>query len=188
MKTFFSNLRQRIISETPQLNRRNSLIEALDAMMEDYKKVSNVSYTKLQDYKSGWARQVPERVYKGKPIAGALNEVRNMAAQDARSMIYDALGGDIKQAYIDYGNLKSIEEAGIKSVDALRSKGVTKQVWEFIVDKAVTPVFSGGGKVVYKTADGLEFIGDKMGYKTVGDLLTAASVQSRLSEEPAQNE
>lgn len=170
MPSFFGKVKQRIVSETADLNRRNALLEGLEAMKEDFKKVSDVSISKLQDYKSDWATLVPERVYKGKPIAGAMNEVRNIAAQEARTMIYDRLGDNVKQAYLDYGNLKSISEAGIKSVDPLRSKGVTKQIWEAIVDKAITPVFSWGGKVVYKTGEGLEFIGDK-GLKKVADIL-----------------
>ena len=170
MRAFFNDLEKRIIAETPELSRRNALKEALGALREDFAKVGEISLKKLQEYKSGWAKFVPERVYKGKPISGALNEVRNMAAQEARSEIYQTLGQNIKQAYLDYGNLQSIIEAGIKSVDALRSKGMTKQVWEFLVDKTVTPIATYGGKVLYRTGEGLEFVG-KEGLKKLGDLL-----------------
>jgi hypothetical protein len=99
-----------------------------------------------------------------------LNEVRALAAQKARQLIYQKLGAGVRQAYIDYGNLKSIEEAGIKSVDALRSKGVTKQVWEMVMDKAVTPIATAAGKVLYKTGEGLELVGQS-GAKKVRDII-----------------
>lgn len=170
MPTFFGGLRKQIISDTPDLSRRSTLLNALSSFQEDFGKVSNVGYLKLQAYKEGWAKFVPEKAYKGQPIAGALNEVRALAAQKARTIIYTKLGSTVKQAYIDYGNLKSIQEAGIKSVDALRSKGVTKQVWEFVMDKAVTPIATTAGKVLYKTGDGLEFLGSS-GAKKVRDIV-----------------
>lgn len=170
MRAFFGDLKDRIISETPDLTRRRLLLRAWESMKSDYSKVNFVSDLKLQEYKSGWAKFVPEKVYKGKPIAGALNDVRNMASQEARSILYQKLGENVKQAYLDYGNLQSIIEAGVKSVDALRSKGVSKQIWEFLVDKTITPISSYGGKVLYKTGEGFEFIG-KEGLKKIGDIL-----------------
>lgn len=170
MPEFFNAVEKRIIAETPELSRRDALLNALSAIKDDYTHVNNVSLTKLQDYKAGWAKLVPERTYKGKPIAGALNEVRNMAAQEARARIYNSLGDPIKQAYLDYGNLQSIVESGLKSIDPLRSKSAYRQAWEFILDKALTPVASYGGKVLYKTGQGLEFVG-KEGATKVKDLL-----------------
>jgi hypothetical protein len=170
MHAFFNDLEKRVISETPDLTRRNTLLEALDSFKTDYNKVGRIGLEKLQAYKEGWAKFVPERAYNGKPIAGALNDVRNLAAQNARAIIYDQLGPEIKQAYIDYGNLKSIQEAGIKSLDPLRSKGFTKQAWELILDKAVTPVATIAGKTLYKIGEGLEFLGDG-GAKTVRDIV-----------------
>lgn len=170
MPQFFSNVERRIIAETPELSRRDALLEALAAVKDDYTHVSNVSLTKLQDYKAGWAKFVPERTYKGKPIAGALNEVRNIAAQEARARIYESLGDTVRQAYLDYGNLQSIIESGLKSIDPLRSKNAYRQAWEFVLDKALTPVASYGGKVLYRTGQGLEFIG-KEGAKKVKDII-----------------
>lgn len=175
MKQFFDNVEKRIRSEVADLDRRNTLLEALKSMREDYKAVSNVSYKKLQDYKSGWAQFVPEKAYKGKPIAGAANEVRNLAAQEARTKIYDALGPEVKQAYFDYGNLDSITQIARKTTDELRSRGITRQIWEVVVDKALTPIFSGTGWTVYKTAEGIEFVG-KSGVKKLGELLEADAV------------
>lgn len=169
--TFFDNLQEKIISENPDLSRRNTLLNALESLKQDFGNVrGNVGDARLQMYKEGWAKFVPEKAYRGEPIAGALNEVRNLAADQARKIIYEHLGPEIKQAYIDYGNLQSIQEAGIKSIDALRSKSWTKQVWEEVIDKAVTPVATIAGKVLYKTGEGLEFIGDA-GAKKIKDII-----------------
>ena len=170
MKEFFVALQKRIIQETPDLSRRHLLLKAFQAFQNDFKNVSSISLRKLQDYKSGWTKYIPERVYRGKPITGALNEIRNMAAQEARAKIYNTLGGKLKQAYMDYGNLESIMEAGLKSVDPLRSRSAFRQAWEFVVDKGITPISSYGGKIIYKTSEGIEFIGEK-GLKKVGDIL-----------------
>jgi len=170
IKTFIGDLKKKVITENADLSRRKALLDALDAVRSDFKKVNDVSLSKLQDYKEGWAKFVPERAYKGKPIAGALNEVRNMAAQKARAIIYSKLGPEIKRAYLDYGNLQSIIESGIKSIDPLRSKGLTKQIWEEVLDKGVTPVATYGGKILYRTGQGLELIGKK-GAQKIRDLL-----------------
>jgi hypothetical protein len=170
MRAFIGDMRNQIIKENADLSRRATLLNALNAFGEDFGKVGQVGFQKLQAYKEGWAKFVPEKAYKGQPIAGALNEVRALAAQKARQLIYQKLGAGVRQAYIDYGNLKSIEEAGIKSVDALRSKGVTKQVWEMVMDKAVTPIATAAGKVLYKTGEGLELVGQS-GAKKVRDII-----------------
>lgn len=177
VKSFFNEVEKTIKEKTPELSRQNSLMEGLDALKNDYKGVKNISLEELQKFKEGWAKVIPDATYKGKPIGSALKDVKNLAAEKARSIIYKNIGEEGKQAYIDYGNLKSIEKAGIKSMDPLRSKGWTRQVWEAVVDKAVTPVTSFGGKVLYKTGEGLEFLGDK-GAKTVGEVIGHPSKSS----------
>ena len=169
MKQFIANMKKEI-AKTPELGRRTELTDALNAFAEDYKNVSNISLDKLQQYKEGWAKFIPEKAYKGKPIGSSFKEIQDMAAGKARDIIYNTLGGDIKTAYFDYGNLKSIAEAGIKSMDQLRTKSWSRQAWEFVLDKAVTPVTTIAGKVLYKTGDGLEFLGDA-GAKKVKDII-----------------
>lgn len=174
MPTFLSEIKADIM-KTADLNRRNILLDAFNSFAQDFGKVNDFGIKKLQNYKEGWAKFVPEASYKGKPISGSLNEIRNMAASKARGILYDKLGPELKQAYLDYGNLQSIEKAGLKSVDLLRSKGVSRQVWEFVLDKAVTPVSTFAGKVLYRTGDGLEFLGNQDA-KTVGDIIGRPSV------------
>lgn len=170
MKSFLEQV-EKDINKTPDLTRRGVLKEALDVIKEDYKKVSGFNLKKLQEYKEGWAEFVPEGAYKGKPIGAAVKELHNMMADRARSTIYKYAGEDIKQAYIDYGNLKSIEKAGLKStLGDPAAKSFGRGVWEFVMNKAVTPVATLAGKVLYKTGEGLEFIG-KPGAKTVGEVV-----------------
>lgn len=171
MKDFFDQVEKTIVKETKELSRRKALKEALGALRENYQKVGKVSLKKLQEYKEGFAKFLPDSSYKGKPIGAALKEVQDISAKKAREIIYKFVGEDGKQAYIDYGNLQSIIEAGTKSITgdaAKRSLG--RNVWEFVMDKAVTPVATMGGKVLYKTGEGLEFLGKK-GAKTVMEAL-----------------
>ena len=170
MKVFFKTLGKQIFKEEADLTRRNALLKALDAMKNDYIKVGKVSLSKLQDYKSGWAKFLPQKAFQGEDIAGAFKEVQNLAAKNARQIIYENLGGDLKKAYIDYGNLESIAKLGRQVEDQLRAKGMSKQAWEFILDTAITPITTTAGQILYRTGSGLEFLGEQ-GAKTVGDLL-----------------
>lgn len=171
MQTLFNDA-EKEIRKIPELATRNSRLEALQSLREDYKNVSNVSLSKLQGYKEGWAAPVPEKYYNNKNIAGAYNNVKAVLADKARQTIYDKAGtDDIRQAYIDYNNLKSIKEAGIKSSTGdLAKKSLGRGIWQFVMDKAITPISTFGGKVLYKTGEGLEFIG-KPGAKKVGDII-----------------
>lgn len=170
IKTFLSEV-EKDISKVSDLTRRNTLKEALQAVKEDYRNVGNISLKKLQNYKEGWAEFIPEATYKGKPIAGAIKEVHNLMAEKARSIIYNYVGEEGKQAYLDYGNLQSVIKSGIKSVSGdLAKKSLSRDIWQFVMDKAITPVATAAGKVLYKTGEGLELIGKK-GATKVRDIL-----------------
>lgn len=171
MQNFISDLRNDIIKKTPELNRKKALLEGLDAFSENYGKVNRINLEKLQQYKEGWAKFIPEATYKGKPIGSALKDVQNLAAQKARGVIYKYVGKEGQQAYIDYGNLKSIMESGVKSASGdLAKKSLGRDVWQFIMDKAVTPIATVAGKVLYKTGEGMELVGNK-GAKNVADVV-----------------
>lgn len=170
MKSFFKELAADVVKENPDLSRRNTLLNALEALKGDFNKVSKVGFEKLQDYKAGWAKFVPERAYKGQPIAGALNEIRNMAAGKARDLIYKKLGPEVQRAYIDYSNLSNIVEEGIKGSKSIDKSSFSRAIWDNMMDKAVTPVTSSLGKVLYKTGQGLELVGEQ-GMKTVREVL-----------------
>ena len=166
-----SNLEKKISTENPELTRRNALLEGLNDLKSEYVKVSRVGLKKLQNYKEGWTKFQSEQVWKGKPISSATKEVMNMAGDTAREFIYKNTPPEVRQAYIDYGNLKSIREAGIKSgVGDPAKKSISRGAWQFVMDKAVTPVATTMGKILYRTGEGLEFIGES-GAKTVGDIV-----------------
>ena len=169
MKLLFKDVERKIIKETKDAARRKDLLEAVKSFQDDYKHVSNVSYPRLQGIKEDWARFIPEKAYKGKPIAGAYNEVKNMAAEEARHKIYSVLGNEVKQAYIDYGNLKGLMAWGQKAMTEGAFKGGFGSFMSAFYDTAMTPIKTIGGKVIYKTGKGLELIGEK-GAKTVGDI------------------
>ena len=171
MNKLFDKLKSKIIKENPELTRRNALLSGLDDLKSEYGKVSKVGLEKLQKYKEGWTKFQSEQAWKGKPISSSFKEVMMMAGDEARDLIYKNTPEGTKQAYIDYGNLKSIREAGIKSgVGDLAKKSIGRGAWQFIMDKAITPVVTVAGKILYRTGEGLEFIGES-GAKKVGDIV-----------------
>src|SRR3990167_1297160 len=127
MNKFWSVLEKKIRAENPELLRRNALLEGLNDLKSGYTKVSKIGLEKLQEYKEGWTKFQSEQVWKGKPIASATKEVMKMAGDAARDFIYKNTPPEVRQAYIDYGNLKSIREAGIKSgVGDLAKKSISR--------------------------------------------------------------
>lgn len=169
MPMFLSNVEQRIIKENPELSRQKGLMEALDALKEDYNGVSSVSLDDLQNFKEGWAQFVPDKAYRGKPIAGAFRDIQNTAASEARKQIYETLGPEVKQAYIDYGNLKSLQELGQSALTGAKLKGGAGSFISGILEKALVPAGTIGGQVIYKTGEGVELIG-KPGARFIRDL------------------
>lgn len=175
MKSFLGEV-EKDIEKTATGPRKTALREALTAFKDEYKGVSSISLNKLQDYKSAWAELLPESSYSGKPIAGALREVQNIAAQKARQVIYKHIGDEGKQAYLDWGNLQSIIESGVRSTRDPAKRSLGLNMWQMIMDKAITPVATIGGKILYKTGDGLELIGQK-GAKNVKGLLGSDAIK-----------
>ena len=171
MRMFFQELRNEIVNDTPELARRKDLLEAVNALQKDYSGIGNVSYSDLQKFKEGWAIFVPEKAYRGKPIAGAFNDVKNMAAELARQKIYKKLGAGIRQSYIDYGNLKSIQELGQKAMTEGKFKGGFGSFVSATYDALATPVKTIGGKTIYRIGEGIEFVGNS-GAKNLGEVLT----------------
>lgn len=169
MGNFFDDAEKEIIKDNPELTRQGGLLEALESFKEDYKNVKDVSLNDLQKFKEGWAKFIPEKSYQGKPIAGMANDVKDVLAGMARTKIYNALGKDVKQAYIDYGNLQAIKELGQKAMTGGKLKGGTGSFVSGVKDMALTPILTVGGNVLYKAGQGIQFFGPA-GMKAVGDL------------------
>lgn len=170
IQDFLNNAEQQIIKDTPEITRRNSLMDALNSIKEDYKDVGEISLEELQKLKEGWAEFVPEKVYQGKSVAGALNDVRNVLSGNARNTIYNNIGSEMKQAYFDYGNLKGLQELGKKAMTGGKLKGGFGSFWSAVGNMLLTPVGTVGGQAVYKVGQGLEFFG-KPGARFLRDII-----------------
>ena len=156
---FFDEVESGIKATNPELARQADLVEALQSLRDAYKGVGEISLEQLQKLKRGWAKFVPEKAYMGKPIAGAFNDVKDMAADLARRKIYTELGPDVRQAYLDYGNLLNVMEHGQRAMTGGRLRGGFGGFWSAIKDMAVTPVSTIGGQVVYRVGKATEHVG-----------------------------
>lgn len=174
MEKFFSDTASQIVKDNPELGRQSSLLEALDSVKEDYKGVKTQTLAELQKLKEGWAQFVPDKAYKGKPIAGAYNDVRNQLAGQARTQIYDALGDNVKQAYLDYGNLNGITALGRKAMTGA-IQGGTGTSLKNIMERLTIPIGTVGGQTLYKIGEGLEFVGSP-GARTIRDIFASPLV------------
>lgn len=169
MPGFFDELSQKV-DEIPELSRRNELKTALEAFKKDYADVGDVPSKVLQKYKEGWAKFLPDKVYRGKPIASGFRELQNMAAHLARNKIYQAID-DIegKAAYLDYGNLKNLQQLGQQAEAGSKFKGGFGSMLNAAYHMLITPVASTGGLTLYKLGNGMEFVGQK-GQRILGNL------------------
>jgi len=170
LQTYFKKVEQVIVANNPEIGRQKSLLEALQAVREDYADKATATLPELQKLKEGWAQFVPQKFYNGKDIAGATGEVNALLADEARQTIYNTLGDDVKQAYIDYGNLQGLQELGKTAMTGQKLKGGAGSFVSEIFSRAVTPVGTIGGQVLYQAGKGILFVGEK-GAKKVADVL-----------------
>jgi hypothetical protein len=176
MPSFLDEAAQKITQETNDPTRQKVLLNALDAIKEDFGGVNKINLSQLQKYKEGWAQFVPEKAYKGQPIAGAVNDVRNTLAGMAREKIYSALGDNVKQAYLDYGNLHGISALGRKAMTGA-IKGGTGTTLKNLLEMTTIPIGTVGGQTLYKAGQGVELFG-RAGASTVRDVLGIGQGQS----------
>lgn len=184
MPAFFGEARQAIIKGNADPTRRKALLTALDAITEDFADKPRAAYAELQDFKEGWAKFVPEKVYRGENISGALNDVRNSLADLARQKIY-ALSPDpaFRQAYIDYGNLKNLAALGQKAMTNAGLKGGTGQLLSSVLERTIVPIATVAGQVVYKAGRGIELIG-RPGLNTLGDFVESLTSEGQKTPSP----
>ena len=169
MQGFLNELGSQI-DEIPELSRNAELQAAFKALKNDYANVGDVSYKTLQKFKEGWAKRIPEKAYKGKPIGSAFREIQNMAADLARNKIYKIFPEDTgRVAYIDYGNLVNLQQMGQKAMTGAKLKSGAGSFITGIYDKVIIPIATTGGLALYRTGEGLQFVG-RAGAKVLGDL------------------
>lgn len=178
---YFDTIEQKIIADTPEMTRQKALLEALDSFRADYAGTSQVSLAKLQQLKEGWAEFVPEKFYKGQNIAGNAKQVSALLADEARQTIYNVLGPEAKTAYFDYGNLKALAELGKSEMTNQKLKGGSGSLISDLISRAVTPIGTLGGQVVYRLGQGLEIIGNA-GANTLNEALGLNAVTQDLAK------
>lgn len=184
MPAFFAELEKKIVSETPELSRQKELLNALSALKDDYTNVSDVPLAQLQKFKEGWAKFIPDKAYKGKPIAGSFRDIQNMAAKNAREVIYGALGPNVKQAYFDYGNMQALQELGQKAMaQGLIPPGGTFTGLHALYELITVPIGTIGGQTVYKVGNGIELLGPP-GVLTLGQLLSDSQTNQADMSQP----
>lgn len=172
MGGFFDAVEQKIVSGNADFTRRHALLEALQSMRDDFSNFRVADLPQLQKFKEGWAKFLPDKVYKGKPIGAAFKEVQEMAADEARDAIYKTLGPEVRRAYLDYGNLIALEELGVKAMTGGKLRGGMGSFFSGLYEMALTPVATIGGRTVYKIGEGITLVGPS-GVGTLGQLLEA---------------
>lgn len=167
----FTPLKEKI-DNTVDPSRKAELQDAYDALSEDYSKESTWSLEKAQQLKSGIDKTTPDKVFKGKPIANAFNELRHDMADNIRAFTYDKLSDvGIKQKYLDYGNLLELQKLGVEGLSNNKLKGGAGSFITGLIDKTVTPIATGAGKILYKIDNTPITFKAPAGVKTFGQFL-----------------
>jgi len=174
----FSPIEKRI-SETVEPAKRQAYMDAYEALKSEYKNINHMTLEDAQKVKVDLDKFTPDKVFNGKPIANEYKTLQNDMANAIREKTYNTLGDEVKQAYWDYGNLKGLQEMGVKAMTGEKLKGGAGSFVSEIISKAVTPITTIGGKTVYETGKGIQFVGES-GAKTIGDIIKGKSF--RLSK------
>lgn len=163
---------------------------ALDSLKEDYANVSDFSFEKAQALKSELAQFTPAKVFRGQDVANETRMIQADMANLIRQKTYEALKDvNIKQKYLDYGNLQELQKVGVKAISEAGTKGGFGGFWSTMYDKAMTPVKTIGGKVLYRIGDKLEVTAPK-GFegKSFSDYLSSVGyLAPKASTEKATN-
>lgn len=161
------------IAKTINPSKKQALQDALDSVKSDYGSTVDFSLKDAQKLKSELDEFTPTKMFRGQDVASELKVVNHDMANAIRSKTYDSLSDhNIKQKYIDYGNLQELQKVGIKARTDASSKGGFGSFWSGVYDKLATPIKTYGGKTLYKVGDVLEFEAPKsFKGKTLGDYL-----------------
>lgn len=142
--------------------KKSAYQNAFDSLAEDYKNIKDFSFKDAQALKSELAQFTPAKVFRGQDVANETRMMQSDMANLIRQKTYDALKDvNIKQKYIDYGNLQELQKVGVKAISEAGTKGGFGGFWSTLYDKAMTPVKTIGGKVIYHIGDKLEVTAPK---------------------------
>lgn len=135
---------------------------ALDSLKEDYAAIKDFSFEQAQVLKSELAQFTPAKVFRGQDVANETRMIQADMASLIRQKTYEALKDkNIKQKYIDYGNLQELQKVGVKAISSAGTKGGFGGFWSTVYDTAMTPVKTIGGKVLYHIGDKLQVTAPK---------------------------
>lgn len=167
----FSSALERI-NATTDPTRRKALINAYDALLEDYAEFPEAfDLTKAQALKRDLAQFTPAKVFKGQDVASEVRMLQADMADAVRRKTYDSLSDiNIKKKYLDWANLHELENIGVKAISEAQFKGGSGTLIGGLWDMATTPIKTVGGQVIYRVGDFFEFKAPK-GVKTFGEYL-----------------
>lgn len=174
---------ERRISNTIEPAKRAAFQNAYDALQDEYKGINNIPIKDAQNIKVELDRFTPDKVWRGKPIANEYKVLQNDMANGIRTKIYDALGPEVQDAYVDYGNLKELENVGVKAISSAATKGGSGTLVKGMWDAATVPIKTIAGKALYKVGNAFEFVGEK-GIKTFGQYLESKGFDPPLVTPP----
>lgn len=182
----FAPLIERIAKITDP-SKQKAYQNAFDGLVDDYAKTKSFTYEQAQKLKSELAQFTPAKVFRGQDVA---NETRMLQADMAkliREKTYDKLKDiNVRQKYVDYGNLQELQKVGVKAISEAGTKGGFGGFWSTMYDAAMTPVKTIGGKVLYKIGDKLQVTAPK-GFegKTLKDYLMSVGYLAPIVAEQA---
>lgn len=157
----FAPLEQRIAGITDP-SKKKAYQEAYDSLVEDYADWKNFTYPQAQKLKSEIAEFTPTKIFRGQDVANEVRMLKADIADTIRQKTYDALSDiNVKQKYIDYGNLQELQKVGVKAISEGGYKGGFGGFWSTVYDTAMTPVKTIGGKVSYHIGDKLQVTAPK---------------------------
>ena len=135
---------------------------AFEALADDYKNVISYSYKDAQKLKSDIAEFLPAKIYRGQDVANETRMMQSDMASLIRQKTYEALKDiNVKQKYLDYGNLQELQKVGVKAISEAGTKGGFGGFWSTVYDQMMTPVKTIGGKVLYHIGDKLQVTAPK---------------------------
>ena len=157
----FAPLQERI-AKIIDPSKQKAYQNAYDSLVEDYASRKAFTYPEAQALKSELAQFTPAKVFRGQDVANETRMLQAGMASLIREKTYEALKDqNIRQKYIDYGNLQELQKVGVKAISEAGTKGGFGGFWSTMYDTAMTPVKTIGGKVVYKIGNMLQVTAPK---------------------------
>jgi len=157
----FAPLQERIANIVDP-SKQKAYQDAYESLVEDYANIKSFTFPQAQTLKSELAQFTPAKIFRGQDVANEARMLQADIAKTIREKTYDALKDiNVKQKYIDYGNLQELQKVGIKAISDKGLKGGFGGFWSSLYDTAMTPVKTIGGKVLYKIGDKLEVTAPK---------------------------